>query len=160
MADVNLAYPTGTSLNQLNETVTPYKIRRRLVDIAEFLAKKGSALAENDVLLAMPIEAGELVKNVTCIMVTAGTASSTATVGDGTDPDGWIKSVTCDSAANVTFNSDGAYVFTQATTTEKPVTWVGGKYYAAADTIDLKLGSTPPQAGQILLLAEVASVVS
>lgn len=151
MADINLTYPTGTSANQIQTKDLVPQVRSRLIDIAEFNTKKGSNVAAADVLLALPIFAGERVLNVGVRIVTAGTASSTVTVGDGDDTDGWIKSVTCDSAANTQFNSNGAYIFTQATSTDKPVTWVGGKLYTADDSIDLVAGGTPPVAGQMML---------
>ena len=50
--------------------------------------------------------------------------------------------------------ANGAYMFTQATTTDKPVTWIGGKAIGANDTLDLLLdASTAVAAGKVEVIA-------
>ncbi len=75
-----------------------------------------------DVIQALKLPAGALVKTVWCECLTAEGATATANIGDATDPDGWDATINLNSAAGV-ISGDGAYV--------------GGKRYAAADTIDV-----------------------
>lgn len=104
------------------------------VDFAAATKKKGSALASTDVLQMLTIPAGMYVQNVFIKIVTASAAAAlTATVGDGTDVDGWDAAVDFEGAAKtITYGIGGTDAF--ATT--------NGKVYAAADTIDAVLTVT------------------
>ena len=75
-----------------------------------------------DVVQALKIPAGALVKSVWCECLTAEGATATANIGDATDPDGWDATINLNSAAGVILG-DGAYA--------------GGKRYASADTLDV-----------------------
>jgi len=136
-----------------------YYYKRKVIDFVECTALKGSALAQNDVIEAIPLEAGEILVGGFAKIITAGTASTTATIGiTDDDPDGLIKSVALDGTAGTVTAANGAYIFTQATTDDKPVTWVGGKAIATDDTLDLLLDhSTAVKAGVVEVIAIFAS---
>ena len=137
-------------------------LRTHVVDFAKALALKGSALAQNDTVDLLPLYKGELLKSITVRVITAGTDSSTIAVGESDDSgtDNYIASVTVDSAAGTIFNAGGAAIFTQATSDDKPVTWVGGKYMAANKALRCTLGATAPQAGVLEFVAEIVPVGS
>lgn len=68
-------------------------------------------------------------QGVMLIVTTAISGGTPAwTVGDGSDPDGWVAT------DDITEASAGAYAGTQATTDAYAT---AGKYYSAADTIDV-----------------------
>lgn len=118
------------------------EVRRHLLDFAEAATKKGSNLAAADVIETVSVKAGEIVVGVWARVKTAMGAAGTAEVGDGVDPNGFIASVDLN-ALGATFSS-GAYMLN----TIGPVL-VGGKLYTADDTIDLVLGGTVANAGQV-----------
>jgi len=136
-----------------------YYYKRKVVDFAECTALKGSALAQNDVIEAIPLTAGEILVGGFAKIITAGTASTTAQVGiTGDDADGLIKSIALDGTAGTVTGANGAYLFTQATTTDKPVSWFGGKPIASNDTLDLLLdAATAVTAGRVEVIAIFAS---
>lgn len=120
------------------------EVRRHLLDFAEAATKKGSNLAATDVIETVSVKAGEIVVGVWAYVRTAMGAAGTATIGDGTDPDGFTASFSVNSTG-ATFSS-GAYMLN----TTGPVL-VGGKLYTADDTIDVVLGGTVANAGQVEL---------
>jgi len=131
-----------------------YYYKRKVIDFAECTALKGSALAQNDVIEAIPLEAGEILVGGFAKIITTGTANTTAQVGTGDDSDGLIKSVALDGNAGTVTAANGAYIFTQATSANYAVTWVGGKAIATDDTLDLLLdASTAVAAGKVEVIA-------
>ncbi len=109
----------------------------KLVDFADKLGAGGVAgavgMSAADVLPVINVPAGSYVRCV-CRVLTASTDSSTRTIdiGDGSDPDGFVD--------GADMKTTGRYHLAPALVDATPNTIVGysfGKYYAAADTIDL-----------------------
>lgn len=97
-------------------------------------AAGATALAAGDVLEAIPVPAKTLVMAVGVDVTTAGTASLTLDVGDGSDADGYHDGIAADAV--------GSFCTALALAEGTPNTIVGysnGKYYSAADTLDVKL---------------------
>ena len=136
-----------------------YYYKRKVIDFVECTALKGSALAQNDVIEAIPLEAGEILVGGFAKIITAGTGSTTAQIGiTGDDADGFIASVALDGTAGTVTAANGAYLFTQSETTPYAVTWVGGKAIATDDTLDLLLNATTAvKAGVVEVIAIFAS---
>lgn len=82
-------------------------------------------LAAADVLEVVKIPAGTLVESVLLEVLTVD-ATQTVNVGDGADPDGYVAAA--DAAVLGTVLGAGALA--------------GGKFYAAADTIDVEVPAT------------------
>ena len=81
-----------------------------------------------DVVQSVNIPAGTWVKGYAMLMVTPATATSiSCTVGDGATADGWDASVDLKGAA-------GTWTMSTPSDTYPAL---GGKYYPAADTIDI-----------------------
>jgi len=156
----NYDYTLGTAGSGLYKTVekNSHFARKHVISFADVLATKGSALATNDTVDILTLNPGERVVNVTARVITAGTASSTVTVGDQSDADGYIASVACDGTAGTVSGANGAYLFTQYGTTPFAVTWVGGKSYSATNTLRMTLGATAPQAGVVEFTAFIEQV--
>jgi len=98
------------------------------------LAAGATALASGDVIEAIPLPAKTLVLHVGVDVTTAGTASLTLDIGDGSDADGYLDGVAADAV--------GSFCSALALAEGTPNTIVGygnGKYYSAADTLDIKL---------------------
>ena len=83
------------------------------------------------------------VTEVKCYIFEAFTASVTITLGDGTDPNGFLASATIDPDA-VGWSSS----------LNDPTPYSGGKYYATADTIDIVIAGATPTAGTIDVYVE------
>jgi hypothetical protein len=119
--------------------VTRMEVELDFVAIAAARAAAGAtALASGDVLEAIPLPAKALVLHVGVDVVTAGTSGLTLDVGDGADADGYLDGVS--GAAVGSFAS-------VATVAGDPGALVGlsaGKYYSAADTIDVVLVGQVP----------------
>lgn len=103
--------------------------------------------ANTDVVQALPVPANALVLHVATRVVAAGTGSTTATIGDGADADGWIASVALDAAAGTELTSNGKFTLSEGAPNTIAYTHAfgasGGKFYSAADTIDLTIGGVP-----------------
>jgi hypothetical protein len=100
-----------------------------------------TALASGDVIETIPLPAKARVMAVGVDVVTAGTGSLTLDVGDGSDADGFLDGIAADAV--------GSFCTALALTEGTPNTIVGysnGKYYSAADTIDVKLVGYVPGA--------------
>lgn len=136
-----------------------YYYKRKVIDFVECTALKGAALAQNDVIEAIPLEAGEILVGGFAKIITAGTGSTTAQIGiTGDDADGFIASVALDGTAGTVTAANGAYLFTQSGSTPFAVTWVGGKAIATDDTLDLLLNATTAvKAGVVEVIAIFAS---
>lgn len=109
-----------------------------VLDFAKIAAARtaaaATALASADVLEVIPIPAKSLVMRVGADVTTAEGATATMHIGDGSDADGFMASVNLNSAASTAMSL--------ALTEAAPNTVTGysnGKYYAAADTIDVTL---------------------
>lgn len=120
------------------------KVNRVSIDLdfaaiaAARLAAGATALAAADVLEALLLPAKTLVLSVGVDVLTAGTIGLTLDVGDGTDADGYHDGIS--GAAQGSFAS-------VASVAGDPGVLVGlsaGKYYSAADTIDVKLVGQVP----------------
>ena len=83
-----------------------------------------TALAATDVLEVIKVPANTLVTNVALNVTTAEGGTLTIDVGDGDDPDGYLDGVNANATAAY-IPVDGTAAFAQ------------GKYYTAADTIDV-----------------------
>lgn len=92
-----------------------------------------SGVTPSDVVQLLDIPAGTIVKNVGIYIYsawgTSGVTCPAVTIGDGTDPNGWITAVDFGPSASGVSNSNGAYVLV---TTDFDL----AKYYSTADTID------------------------
>ena len=154
-------YPAkaNSSYKDYEKPVAFYQ-KSKVIDFAECTTLKGSALAQNDVIEAIPLKVGEILVGGYVQILVAGTGSTTAQVGiTGDDADGLVKSVALDGTAGTVTGANGAYLFTQATSTDKPVSWIGGKYIATADTLDLLLdAATAVTAGRVEVIAIFANV--
>jgi len=96
------------------------------------LAAGATALANGDVLEAIPVPAKSYVLAVGLDVTTAEGGTCTIDVGDGSDVDGYLDGVNA--------NTIASYANALALAEGTPNTVVGysnGKYYAAADTIDV-----------------------
>lgn len=97
-------------------------------------AAGATALTSGDVLEALPLPAKSLVMAVGLDVTTAEGGTLTIDVGDGSDTDGYLDGVDANTVAS--------YASALALAEGTPNTVVGygaGKYYSAADTIDVKL---------------------
>ena len=91
---------------------------------AERAAAGLTALGATDVLEVIRVPANTLVTNVALEVTTAEGGTLTIDVGDGDDPDGFLDGVNANTAA--------AYIPVAGT-----AAYEQGKYYTAADTIDV-----------------------
>ena len=105
----------------------------------------GATLANADIVQVLNIPKGAVVTHISTYVSVAGDPGTSldATVGDATDPNGWIATVALD--ATGADHSAPADAF--------PV--LGGKLYTAADTIDLVIAlvSTAPTVGTFTVAA-------
>lgn len=133
-----------------------YKVRKHVFDIAVDMATQNA----NDIAKVIPIYAGEFVANVFLRVVTASTTgSSTVSVGDSGSGTAWFPTGQAVTSTGV-FSATGANVFTQSGSVPYAVTWVGGKYYSAADYVSVTLGSTAPANGQLEIIAEITQILA
>jgi hypothetical protein len=120
--------------------VTRMEIELDFADIAAARSAAGAtALAAGDVLEAIPLPAKALVMAVGVDVTTAGTTDLDLDIGDGTDPDGFHDGISVDAV--------GSFCSGVALAEGTPNTIVGysaGKYYSAADTIDVKMVGAVP----------------
>lgn len=119
-----------------------------------------TVVANGDTIQAIKIPAGTTVCNVLCYIVTVNNAgtTATATVGDGTDPNGYHASVNLAAAIGtrtIGITGTDALVVTDA------MFGIDGTTYAAEDTIDLvvTIAGTAPTAGSVKVIALCADKV-
>lgn len=118
--------------------------------------------AASDVVEMLLVPAGTFVFSVVHIVNVAEGGTSTGTVGDGSDADGWIASVDNNATAGTALQSNGK--FSLADGTPNTITYTnaygaqGGKYYAAEDTIDITLSAHAVDTAVITLMALCAEV--
>ena len=145
MPIVNLASPPDKSQFQVFDRVHTFT-RRHVIDIAEAIAKKGSALIATDVLESVAVDPNTIVTGGWIRVITPCTAGCTISVGDAASAAGYVAAGTsAAAAANTVYGFNGALI--QSGTT--PFATTGGKYYAAADTVDITLAGTAPTVGQL-----------
>lgn len=89
------------------------------------------------------VPAGTLVLDVLANVNVAFTESVTLDIGDGSDADGWLATAKIAPTSAV---STGLFKRTSKATAEA---FAGGKYYAAADTIDITVGGADVDAGEL-----------
>jgi len=110
-------------------------------NVLDFSKKPADASA---VVEALNVNAKTQVLNVWCEVITPEGGTSTATVGDGGDADGFDADVNLNAAeGTVTYGVGG---------TDANVT-AGGKFYADADTIDLTLDANAVDAAVVKVSA-------
>jgi hypothetical protein len=132
------------------------RIERTLdfAEIASYRASAGlTALASSDVYQIFDIAAKTHVLMVGYDVTTAEGATATMHIGDGSDADGFL--------AAVNLNSVGSGVSSLALTEGAPNTITGysnGKYYSAADTIDLTLNHNSIDVAVVRVWALVVEV--
>lgn len=151
MADVNIV---GYGVNPSFDSGAPIT-RIRIVDMAEATAKKGSALAQNDVIKVFGIKKGETVKSVTCRIITAGTALTTIALGRVSSTSGYMAASALDATAGTTYLGTGALLYTL---TEGVPNVLSGKadYFAADGTLDILLpAATAVTSGVVEITAEI-----
>lgn len=126
-----------------------------VLDFAKIAAARSAAgvtaLASGDVLEVIPVPAKTLVMRVGYDVTTAEGATATFDLGDGSDADGYLN--------DVDLNSVGSGVMSLALTEGTPNTIAGysnGKYYSAADTIDMTLNNNAINAAVVRVWALVA----
>ena len=90
-------------------------------------AAGATALTSGDVIEALPIPANTMVLAVGLDVSTAEGGTLTVDVGDGADPDGYLDGVDANAVAGYATNAAAG----------TPTGLAGGKYYNAADTIDV-----------------------
>lgn len=113
-------------------------------------AAGAAALASGDVVEIMPVPAKTLVLRVGYDVTTAEGATATFDLGDGSDTDGYLNDISLNSVAS------GAMAL--ALTEGTPNTVAGysnGKYYSAADTIDMLLNNDGINAAKVRVWALV-----
>jgi len=118
--------------------------------IAARSAAGATALAASDVMEVLPIPAGTIVRNVGLIVSTVA-ASGTIAIGDGAASAGYLAAQALSSTGTfggVPVLSSGAFAPTLS----------GGKVYAAADTIDITIGTAVPSAAVVTLFAELVNI--
>lgn len=132
---------------QIYETGT--KIRRHVVNIADIIsAGYVPLIANSDVIKVMPIYAGELVKSLRVRIITKGTTSATATIGDTAGAATMIPSIALDGNADVVYPNSSVTpgtMFNNLTT--PPYAPTGGKYYTAANYVQMTVAGADPKIG-------------
>lgn len=112
-----------------------------------------AAVGSNETTALVTLDKGERVVwcSVQKLVLADGTTGSTATVGDGSDVDGYVTTTNLDletGAVGDVVNGSGAYLATS-----------GGKLYTAADTVDVVYtasgtpGTTVPRIAVLLRIA-------
>lgn len=112
------------------ENLSPMYTVEKTFDAAAAAVKNGTAILANDVFELITVPAGTFVHGVRVDVLTAQGAASTFDVGDGATADGYHDGLDAnDATVNVySWDEDGT----------KTEAFGHGKYYATADTIDLK----------------------
>ena len=142
------AFPAGDALNKTSrvEVVLDFP-----AIIAARAAAGATALAASDVLEVIPVPAGTLVSNVGMQVTTAAGVTSTIAIGDGSAAAGYLAATSANStgfSGGVPVLSSGAFAPTLS----------GGKVYAAADTIDITIGTAVPAAAVVRIFALLTDI--
>lgn len=104
-----------------------------------------------DIWQALSIPVGTLVTSVKCIIVSAGAGGDfTIDIGDGSADNGWDDAIDATAAAN-----------TVTASLEATDAYGKGKYYAAADTIDVKVATATITTGAtVKIVAECIDMLN
>lgn len=116
-----------------------------------------TASASGDVLQLIDIPAKTLVKSVHVIILTVEDSTLTGTFGDGTDADGWIK-VPVDFEASVNTVYGSGHLLAEGTPNTHDDAYHPGKYYAAADTIDVTMSANAGDTAKFLVVVNGVNV--
>lgn len=127
----------------IDGAVTTKHIGSYLVKSENLIDFSKRLCAASDVVQCLKIPANAIVRGVWCIVKTAEGATATATVGDGDAASAWDASTNLNATAGT---MTGGISGTDANAAI-------GKFYAAADTIDLVLGHECDTA-KIVVIAE------
>ena len=151
----NYDFSSGTAGSGLYKVVesSGYILRKHVINFADAVTVKGSPLAAGDTIDILSLNVGEFVDFCSSRVITAGTAASTATVGDQSSAAGLIASVACDAVTGTLVPGSGALLQNGLTPFN-----ILGKYYTAANTVRLTLGATPPQTGVIEFVVGVIQI--
>ena len=126
-----------------------------LLDFPKIIAARAAAgltaLAASDVLEILPVPAGSIVSNVGMVVTTAAGLTSTLSIGDGSAAAGYLAAT----SVNATGTSGGVPVLASGAFAP---TLSGGKAYAAADTIDVTLGTAVPAAAVVRVFATLTDL--
>lgn len=126
-----------------------------LLDFPKIIAARAAAgltaLAASDVLEVLPIPAGTIVSNVGMTVTTAAGVTSTLSIGDGSAAAGYLAATT----VNATGTSGGVPVLASGAFAP---TLSGGKVYAAADTVDVTIGTAVPAAAVVRVFASLTDI--
>ncbi len=131
----SLGYNKGSAAPRAEglHKVTRYEVELDFAAISAARTAAGAAaIGAGDGVEAIRIPAKSLVMAVGVDVTTAEGGTLTLDVGDGSDADGWLDGVNANTVAS--------YCSAAALAEGAPNTFVGygaGKYYAAADTIDV-----------------------
>lgn len=150
MATVNLTKIVSSNSSFSSNCAVTTEVR--VVKMADITAEKGSAAAAADVVPLFSVVKGDIVLSARCFSKVKGTV--TATFGDGSDVDGLIAAIDSSATAGTATGTTGVYL--QAGTA--PYAILGGKAYAAADTLDLVLGGTVAGTEELIIVIERLSV--
>ncbi|KKL49489.1 hypothetical protein LCGC14_2315010 [marine sediment metagenome] len=113
--------------------------------------------ASGDVLQLIDIPARTLVKGVAVVILTIEDSTLTGTFGDGDGADDWIKGpVNFESSANTTYVSGD--ILTEGTPNVQADLYHPGKYYAAADTIDVTMSANAGNTAKFLVVVNGVNV--
>ena len=126
-----------------------------VLDFAKIAAARtaagATALASGDVLEVIPVPAKALVMRVGYDVTTAEGATATFDLGDASDTDGYLND------ADLNAVGSGAMALTLASGTPNTVAgYSNGKYYSAADTIDVLLNNSSIDTAVVRIWALVA----
>jgi hypothetical protein len=126
-----------------------------VLDFAKIAAARtaagATALASGDVLEVIPVPAKALVMRVGYDVTTAEGATATFDLGDGSDTDGYLND------ADLNAVGSGVMALTLASGTPNTVAgYSNGKYYSAADTIDVLLNNSSIDTAVVRIWALVA----
>lgn len=119
----------GHPYNQKSNISPAYTVEATF-DAAAAAVENGTAILANDVFQLITVPANTLVYGVRAQVTTAEGATSTFDVGDGATADGYHDGLDSNSTSTNAFSFDEDGTKTEA--------FGNGKFYAAADTIDLK----------------------
>lgn len=126
-----------------------------VLDFAKIAAARSAAgataLAASDILEVIPLPAKSLVMRVGMDVTTAEGATATLAIGDGSDDDGYLAATSINAVAG----SSAAVALTEGTPNTFTTPYAVGKYYDAADTIDVKLGHNSIDAAVVRVWALV-----
>ena len=140
MSAIDLTTATNQSSMAFQEKYTFDGWRKMVIDYSDLTAVKGTAITQADTVKAMIIPAGVMVTEVKVrtLIPFAGTISSpTVSVGDSSAASYLVESA-IDAVAQTTTMGTGTY-FRPASAPYAPT---GGKFYSAADYINLTFGGT------------------